>query len=57
MFDGVVLEVKGLEKRYGSFGLRMSFHLAPGEVLGGVGSRLAAIALVLDCGECIECLT
>jgi len=37
MSDAAVLEVEGLEKRYKSFSLRVSFHLSPGEVLGVVG--------------------
>ncbi len=49
MFDGVVLEVEGLEKRYRSFGLRVSFHLAPGEVLGVVGPNGAGKTTLIYC--------
>lgn len=49
MSDVAVLEVEGLEKRYKNFSLRVSFHLAPGEVLGVVGPNGAGKATMIHC--------
>jgi len=49
MSDAAVLEVEGLEKRYKSFSLRVSFHLSPGEVLGVVGPNGAGKTTLIHC--------
>ncbi len=49
MSDIAALEVEGLEKHYKNFSLRVSFHLAPGEVLGVVGPNGAGKTTLIYC--------
>ena len=49
MFDVAALDVEELEKHYKNFSLRVSFHLAPGEVLGVVGPNGVGKTTTIHC--------